>query len=383
MGAAPRRSEMARSGDARTFVTLDGLRGIAALCVAFGHARFMYAGAPTELFSKSYLAVDFFFILSGFVLEHAYGEAIQGGMLLGQFLALRIIRLYPLYVLALLLSAVLALLQPAGAIAETADWPFALLLIPSPFSNDHLFPINIPAWSLFFEIIANLAFATAGRLLSTRILAAFVASAAVAMLLGVHFGWGGFGGNAAIDVGVNWSSIGGGFIRVAFSFFAGVLIYRIWLRRTPRFQVHPVVIAALLFALLMAYPEISHQPAFDLALAMIAFPIIVFLGASSVPGKRIGKWLSWFGGISYGIYVLQMFAVTFIQWAVATYDGTKFKGVSAPSVIVSIGSLIVLATVCDVYFDRPVRRLIKATLGWSRRQRNAEIRNRAAPSFKK
>ena len=89
----------------RTFITLDGLRGVAALAVATRHAPFLWqAGHPTGFLYESYLSVDFFFVLSGFVLAYAYDERFRTGMSARQFMSARLIRLYPLYLFAFLIS---------------------------------------------------------------------------------------------------------------------------------------------------------------------------------------------------------------------------------------------------------------------------------------
>ncbi|MEI9986891.1 MAG: acyltransferase [Aliidongia sp.] len=296
---------------ARTFVALDGFRGIAALCVAFGHGRFLVAGAPTPFFAESYLAVDFFFVLSGFVLEHAYGGALRSGMAPGRFMLLRLIRLYPLYGLALLLSGLLAVVQqvygPAGAPAPLGDWLSGLLLIPSPASPDFLFPLNIPAWSLFFELLANLAFALAGRWLRTGAVAAICASSVLLLVMANGFGWLGFGGaGGGMNVGVDWASIGGGGVRVTFSFFAGVLLYRLRQQQPRPVRVPLIVLVAILLAVLAAYPISGYQVEFDLVATLAVFPGLVFLGAHVVPGKRTSVVLHWLGAVSFGVYVLQM-----------------------------------------------------------------------------
>jgi peptidoglycan/LPS O-acetylase OafA/YrhL len=105
----------------RTFVTLDGLRGIAALAIVARHAPVLFnsvsiyvqsdIGKPTALFFESYLAVDFFVALSGFVLAHAYGQRLRGGMPASEFMTVRLIRLYPLYLLALTITSVIAIRQ--------------------------------------------------------------------------------------------------------------------------------------------------------------------------------------------------------------------------------------------------------------------------------
>jgi peptidoglycan/LPS O-acetylase OafA/YrhL len=161
-----------------SFVILDGLRGIAAAAVVSVHARLFfhsvaaYGSVPdaagllptTGPLSEAYLAVDFFFILSGFVLAHAYGEKLKDGMSLWRFMGIRLIRLYPLHLLALSLAlwpylTLRATSLHAGTIA--VQMLTALFFLPSPATDGEgsLFPMNGPVWSLLFELIANGLFA--------------------------------------------------------------------------------------------------------------------------------------------------------------------------------------------------------------------------------
>ena len=96
----------------RSFTTLDGLRGIAAIAVVARHAPFLWGEhGPTGALSESYLAVDFFFVLSGFVLAHAYGSRFQHGLSNAAFMRTRLLRLYPLYLLALVFSSGVVAIQ--------------------------------------------------------------------------------------------------------------------------------------------------------------------------------------------------------------------------------------------------------------------------------
>lgn len=156
----------------RSFVTLDGLRGIAALAIISRHAPAYFAsvslvttgdaaqgpvaGVP---FFESYLAVDFFFALSGFVLAHAYVRRFRDGMSTLQFMAIRLVRLYPLYLFALALSVLLDWRELAHGEINHVDFlknviP-ALFFLPSAplHAGARLFPLNEPAWSLFFKLL--------------------------------------------------------------------------------------------------------------------------------------------------------------------------------------------------------------------------------------
>jgi peptidoglycan/LPS O-acetylase OafA/YrhL len=253
------------------FVTLDGLRGIAAIAIVTRHCPVFWQSVSIlgqlpefgPLF-ESYLAVDFFFVLSGFVLMHAYAQKLREGMSTWHFMLVRLIRLYPLYFLAL----VLALLPSAWAALHSRldgvstsylaiDAAFAILMLPSPFGGA-LFPLNTPAWSLFFELLANIVLALNGRNLTMKRLSVIVAGSALLLYCAVVMQWFGFGmaGQGAMSDGFYWSSFGAGLLRVLFSFFAGALMYRVWQKWPNRLHMHPVLISAILIVLLAAHPPV-------------------------------------------------------------------------------------------------------------------------------
>jgi peptidoglycan/LPS O-acetylase OafA/YrhL len=361
--------EPQQSNHGRSFVTLDGLRGVAAIVVAARHVPFLWSqtGAPAQWFFESYLAVDFFFVLSGFVLAHAYGDALRNGMPARQFMALRLIRLYPLYFLSLLLALDVAFSQflhaTIGATQFSMDTLFAAAFLPSPFSGDKLFPMNEPAWSLFFELLANLAFCLFAKRFGSRTLGGAVAAAALLMALAVFQGWFGFGSlPGALNAGVTWDTFGAGASRVAFSFFAGVLVYRLWRRFTfPGMNVPSIVVIAPLCIALIAYDPARYRVLFDLVATMIVFPAIVFFGAHSRPGPRLGRAFSWIGGASYGIYVLQapiFLGPVYILGKIVAEPLTAYR-LEALLLLWGVASLTILvgvAVVADKYFDRAARR---------------------------
>ncbi|MGE0829924.1 MAG: acyltransferase family protein, partial [Hyphomonadaceae bacterium] len=153
------------------FLALDGLRGIAAVAVLLRH--FGSAAGPVRL-PESYLAVDLFFLLSGFVLAHAYEQRLRAGMSFWDFLKARFIRLYPLYFLGTAIGAAGAfwLASRNWGHAEFGEMlgslSFNLAFLPSAFHEHNPFPYNGPAWSLFYEMLASVIFALAAPLMGPR-----------------------------------------------------------------------------------------------------------------------------------------------------------------------------------------------------------------------
>ncbi|MBE7182374.1 MAG: acyltransferase, partial [Terriglobus roseus] len=176
------------------YEALDGLRGVAALIVVAFHTfeEFSYGDHVKQILNHGYLAVDFFFLLSGFVVAYAYDDR-WDKMSFGGFVKRRIIRLQPMIVMGSLIGALLFYLQAGPVfpkIATTPVWELILIallgatLLPLPYQFDvrgwyEMHPLDGPAWSLFFEYIANLLYALGLRKVSNRVLAILTALAAI------------------------------------------------------------------------------------------------------------------------------------------------------------------------------------------------------------
>ena len=185
----------------RVYHTLDGLRGIAALAVVGYHS---WGSALHNLLPRAYLAVDLFFIMSGVVIAAAYDDRIARGLGTAGFMAARLRRLYPLY----LLATAIGIAGAAYAGKPLAAWPYALAMLPAP-GGQRLYPFDGAAWSLFFELAANLVFVALHPRLTTRVLAAVVAVSAVLLAaLEISGGW--------LNYGYAWFCFTPGIARVGF-----------------------------------------------------------------------------------------------------------------------------------------------------------------------
>ena len=294
----------------RSFIALDGLRGVAALAIVIRHGS-IYFG---NLLFESYLAVDFFFVLSCFVLYHAYGQRITTGRLsANEFMLLRIIRLYPLYLLGTAI-AVVTIIAHNHRVYSSADSSLlqvlsAIFFVPYLSSSDgFIFPLNDPAWSLFFELVANVAFVIIiVRLGKMGVL--FVAGlSALIMLWAVLHRQIGFGFNhdtGVMDSGFNSGSIVAGIVRVGYSFFCGVILYELWSRTHCRVKINPMLIGVALFTLLAFHPSANYQTAYDIVATIFILPLLIRLGASSVTDGSVKRGFELLGATSYGVYILQ------------------------------------------------------------------------------
>ena len=199
----------------RDFVVLDGIRGLAATVVVLGHVKNM-----TSMFwpPNYFLAVDLFFLLSGFVIGLAYEERLRGSLSVRSFLLARIIRLYPMYLLGTVLYAPVGVIYgeiPSLSLPEAISSAIpTMFMLPVRLSSVpwFLFPYNPVAWSLMLEVFANLIFAFyIARMRNTHLLAICMGSL-VAMALNVLY-------FREFNVGFNWGNALGGVSRVFFSFF--------------------------------------------------------------------------------------------------------------------------------------------------------------------
>jgi peptidoglycan/LPS O-acetylase OafA/YrhL len=202
----------------QTFETLNGMRGIAALAVVMMHAQWWLGVIHPAIVS---LAVDFFFVLSGFVIAYAYQEPLRAGLRRRDFMLARFIRLYPMFVVGLVfgIAARWIYARPSNLNPFFDNVGFNLVMLPFPLQYpakvDNLFPLNFPAWSLFYELIAYMIFALLTPRLNNRRLAVLIAIGFLMLIVtGVTEG--------SLDRGTWRPSVLGGFARVTFSFFAGV-----------------------------------------------------------------------------------------------------------------------------------------------------------------
>jgi len=340
----------------RKFHTLDGLRGIAALGVVGIHANpWISSFAP----ASTYLAVDLFFLLSGFVLAHAYERRFASGMTMPQFLVIRLIRLYPLFLLSVLWAAASALYQlhrgvfPISIRGIGASSFTSLLMLPTPIvrAKSWLFPLNPPAWSLCLELVVNIVYALAWRRLTNRALMGIVGvSAAALVAVSVT--------QAGLDAGPYFQSAALGFVRLSFSFFLGVLLRR-WKGPGQARSQQPWIARGLLLALLaimITQLDGSARASFDLICALLVFPAMIWIGATYEPATRLEKQIcASLGLASYAIYLLHYPVLSLIARC-APHFVHRWVGHPYAVDAVLMASFWAAAVWVDRYYDVPIRR---------------------------
>ena len=338
-------------GARRTFHTLDGLRGVAAIAVAFRHIPDNAVAAWTP---ESYLAVDLFFVLSGFVLAHAYGARLAAGMTIGRFAVVRLIRLYPLYLVASLITLALVLVpawprhyHPPPRSLRTVV--LALLFVPTvaPGEQIGLYPLVGPAWSLFFEFAVNLAFAAIATRLDARRLALIVAGGAVFLVATTaHFG--------SLDVGWSQSNAWGGFGRVGFAFFAGVAAHRLWAAGALPWLRLPAWLAAVA-VVAMFHVEPRAPAAWDTLLVLGAMPALVLASARAAPPPWLARPFALLGLASYAVYVLTNPVDQWVETLLPWREVDRFAGLGTAGAVALVAAIVALALALDRWVDVPVR----------------------------
>lgn len=280
---------------------LDGMRGVAAIMVMLFHFGYPFS---LPMARSGYLAVDFFFILSGAVIARAYDRRLRDGWPLLKFLKTRLIRLYPLFLVGALLGlarivGAIALHDPRapGGVKFAVDSVANLLLLPTPMAGTSVFPLNTPGWSLSLEALVNIAFAALlfrfGRGL---MVVALCGLALMVTALALH---------GSLDVGTNWASFYGGVGRVLWGFMVGVLIGRRTAgKATAASPATAITGLVLLVAVLAPSLEGAIRVGYDAVAAFLVFPILVYLGSGIRIEGRLAMLCGALGDLSYALYAV-------------------------------------------------------------------------------
>jgi peptidoglycan/LPS O-acetylase OafA/YrhL len=351
---------------------LDGLRGVASILVVAFHVFETYSGNRfNQIINHGYLAVDFFFVLSGFVVAYAYDDR-WGKMTTWDFYKRRLIRLQPMVIMGSIIGAALFYFQSGSAfplIAHTPVWQMLIVmvvgatLVPLLPSMDirgwqEMHPLNGPAWSLFFEYIANILYAVIVRKFSKTLLSIFVFITACFLIQYLVFGPNG-------DVIGGWSidktQLHIGFARLLYPFFSGVLLFRIGK------LIHikgAFLVCSLLIIAVLAVPRIGGTEhlwmngLYEAIVIIIIFPLIVAIGAGGhMKGNFATKVCKFLGDISYPLYITHY---PLIYLHIAWVSNNKIpmgEGLLGGLVLLIVSVLIAWA--CLKLYDEPVRNWLK------------------------
>jgi len=270
-------------------------------------------GLGTWMPRFSYLAVDLFFLLSGFVLATKYEPRFQRGLTTSEFFIARVVRLYPLYLLGLILGACLARFGPdiRGLTAEgsAVGFLFGLAGLPSHVlhhGGSYIFALNPPFWSLFFEFwVANVIFVLFRNALNWQALAALILVSGLGLVVSEKLGYGD-------DVGFVWNTFAPGFARVGFSFFFGVAIARIYKTRPPKLHLPSWLFVVALPVMLSLPLNGPLATRYELACVFLLFPAMIYWGAGAIERRpAIGALL---GDASYALYTIHYPLLALFCW---------------------------------------------------------------------
>ena len=363
------------------YALLDGLRGVAALLVVWYHVfeGFQFAGNKPviDFINHGYLAVDFFFILSGFVVGYAYDNRWGKTLTLGGFFRRRLIRLQPMVCMGALIGAASFLLSGMERWDGTHAtlWLTFLafvcgcLMLPAlpgmpreVRGNGEMFPLNGPCWSLFFEYIGNILYALLIRRLSTRLLAVLSFALCCALTWFAVTDQSGYG-----SIGVGWTvdrtNILGGSLRMLCPFTMDLLLSRIF--KPIHYARGAFWTSAALLLIIFHIPYIYSDGAlslngvFEAACIIAVFPLVVWYAASGkttdIASTRICRFL---GDISFPLYIVHyplMYA--FYMWLIKTRQYTLYE--TWPAALAVVTASIILAWLCLKLYDMPVRKWLR------------------------
>ena len=334
---------------------LDGLRGVAALMVIWYHVFEGFAFASNsaiETLNHGYLAVDFFFILSGFVIGYAYDDRWGKSLTMKDFFKRRLIRLHPMVIMGAVLGAITFCIQ--GSVqwdgTHIAISMIMLSLLCTIFfipampgvgyevrGNGEMFPLNGPCWSLFFVVLLGVA------------LAAFAV----------------FNVSTYGNIGVGWTLDGvnflGGSLRMLFPFSLGMLMSRNFkpMKVKGAFWICTIALIALFSVpYLEGLEPLCMNGVYEAFCVIVAFPIILWIGASgTTTDKQSTKICKFLGDISYPVYVIHYpLMYLFYAWLIENqlYTLGETWHVALCVFILSI----ILAYLCLKLYDEPIRKYL-------------------------
>ncbi len=404
------------------YLLLDGLRGAAALMVLWYHVfeGFAFAGGTAiETFNHGHLGVDFFFMLSGFVISYAYDDRWKkcrdvtpvasqnvtpvasnvnsqaNSLSIWTFFKRRLIRLHPMVVMGVVIGLITYLLQ-GGVQWDGTQVSFhwimvafflGMCLIPvypgAPYDvrgNGEMYPLNGPSWSLFFEYIGNILYALFIRRLSNKMLALLCGATGLLWVAFVVFDVSGYD-----MIGIGWTldtvNFFGGLLRMLFPFTLGMLMARrfnvkrqktkdesqIVQQPTANSQQSVFWISVVVLFVLFSMPyipktgNVSVNGIYELACIICVFPLIIWFGAAAnITNAFTTKICKFLGDISYPLYIVH-YPVMYLFYSWLIKNELYTLGETWQVVILVMAVNIALAYACLKLYDEPVRKRLNKT----------------------
>ena len=361
---------------------LDGLRGVAALMVIIFHFFELYSfGNPSkQIINHGYLAVDFFYVLSGFVLGYAYDDR-WDKMSYWDFYKRRLIRLHPMVIAGSLLGMCYFFLgecinspniESVNPLYFFLTIIMSILMIPCPAQMDirgwgETNSFNGPNWTLTYEYIVNILYSLIFRRLHTIIIG-ILTLASTLLLVNLTCNFDIFNvmnerENNKYTVIGGWSltscELCVGFTRLFYPYFAGYLVYRLKLKiRIP----YSFIICSIILITFLSMPRLEKEgyPIFngiyEAIVIILIFPLVIIIGAGDTTKNEIlTKICKFIGELSYPIYITH-YPIIYMNSAWTSFH---MKDSLFNKIMLSIGSFFIMVfnaySLIELY-DKPVRK---------------------------
>jgi peptidoglycan/LPS O-acetylase OafA/YrhL len=348
------------------YLLLDAFRGIAAIIVMIYHIKTyvipdIQHPFGVQFLRHSYLAVDLFFLMSGLVIARAYeGKLVAKTMSVISFCAVRLIRLWPLYIVGTLFGFIYAVIRPHITEAEPfiiQDHLLPLLVnlffIPDLGDPKNIFPFDPAAWSLSLEMGINIVYAIFAVRLSNKVLGFITLLSGCAFAVAcIMYG--------SSDMGWGKTTFTEGILRILFSFSLGILLFRL----TPPIKFvlsgkgTPILLLAL--AVLLLTPWGSPNVWYDLTCIFVAFPGVIVLGKNAIVSGRLSAIYTFLGRVSYPVYILHS---VLVMWLAGAYKMMLHKDPDMDPYLsgsfLIVGIILISYLVCILY-DEPLRKFLSA-----------------------
>ena len=353
------------------FEILDGLRGVAAVMVVIFHLFDAFSGDNhlIKIINHGYLAVDFFFLLSGFVIGYAYNDR-WNKMSLKVFFKRRLIRLHPMVIMGMVIGAICFYFGASPILfpqlSQVPFWKVLLTmfvgftLLPLPTSMDirgwgEMHPLNGPAWTLFFEYVGNILYGVFIRRISNTFLSLLVFLSACAL---IHLAITSPNGDVFGGWSIEPAQFRIGITRLLFPFLAGVLLSR--LKKPSRIK-NAFALSVLMIIVVLSLPRVGGTEnlwlngLYESFSIVILFPLIVYIGASGEIKNVVSlKICRFFGNISYPIYIIH-FPLIYIYSAWVVDNDISLQN-GWPMGLLVLVFTVLMALACLKFYDIPVRK---------------------------
>ena len=355
-----------QSSNSERIASLDLCRGLAAIGVLIFHMDFLFLGdrgGATGLIPRGYLCVDFFFLLSGYVISISYDEKLSKGLTTKSFIWIRFARLWPLLALTCLAGLVLHVarsMRDHGTLGldlvVVADFGLNLLMVPAFIGAAITFPYNPAAWSIFLEFAINAVYAAFFRHMKNSVIILLLLAGVVGLMFTAT-------ANNSLDVGWSISNLVDAVPRVVYSFFLGVVICRY--RHSLRFNCPPYVFAAVLALTVVPLclptsASMLWEGLFELAVVVLLFPLLLVVSINT----RLPNWADTLGfligGFSYSLYLWQTPMLIAFSAVPQILIGQKIAELTPWSGLIFFPFIFAASYVSWVYFERPAQRWLRA-----------------------